>query len=246
MIFILTLNIEKNIYESDYIKINANIRLYDLLDYFNSYENLFGIDNLTNNIDFLDLDKNITLMECILNESIRLLILPLLLSLDAFIELESFDYERTVLAKQFIKSKNKIDLKENETIKDIIIAKIYKNSILSFDSIFYNNKLFVNSVYLKLDENNIGDILIGSYDIKQAIKRNLNIELSIINKKIDIKLVDVACRLNHILMPKCEYKNDFDIIISNYILKKNLHKCIGYVKRQKNNKDVEILIEQQL
>lgn len=102
MIFILTLNIEKNICESDYIKINANIRLYDLLDYFNGYENLFGIDNFINNINFLYLDKNITLMECILNESIRLLILPLLL-LDAFIELESFDYERTILAKQLIK-----------------------------------------------------------------------------------------------------------------------------------------------
>lgn len=231
MIFILKLNIEKNTYESDYIRIDANIRLYDLLEDLNSCKNLFGIENIINNTVFFNLDANITLTECILSENIRILILPLLLSLDAFIELESSNYERTVLIRHFIKSENKIDLKVNETIKEVIIKKIYTNSILSFDSIFYNNKLFVNSLLLKLDKNNIADIFIISYDRKQTIKRNLNIELALINKKIDTNIINVACRLNSILMPKYKYTYDFDVMIANYILKKNLKKCIEYSER---------------
>ncbi|MGL5755575.1 MAG: hypothetical protein ACRCYC_09645, partial [Paraclostridium sp.] len=98
----MKLNIEKNTYESDYIRIDANTRLYDLLEDLNSCQNLFGIENIINNIVFLNLDANITLTECILSENIRILILPLLLSLDAFIELESSNYERTVLIRHFI------------------------------------------------------------------------------------------------------------------------------------------------
>ncbi|MGL5754860.1 MAG: hypothetical protein ACRCYC_06000, partial [Paraclostridium sp.] len=70
-----------------------------------------------------------------------------------------------------------------------------------------------------------------SYDIKQTIKRNLNIELALINKKIDTNIINVACRVNSILMPKYKYIYDFDVMIANYILKKNLKKCIEYSER---------------
>jgi CO/xanthine dehydrogenase FAD-binding subunit len=88
-------------------------------------------------------------------------LLPVLLVLDAEVQVRSIHGERTVRVKDFVKGKRVTDLKTNELLVETSFRELEPRSTCSFEKVGMRNSLiiaFVNcAVYLKLGENKLCD-----------------------------------------------------------------------------------------
>lgn len=207
----------KFIYEENgYIKINSSTKYNQIINSKLIGKNLAGLGEAINNID--NLNKSIGEDICDINKYSA--IIYALMSLNAFIEIDSEEYERTILIKNFIKKNHAIDLKENEKIVSIIFKKPKKNQYISVKSILIDsNYKFYVSTFLEVNKDKIDKVYITTNLTDKMPKREITVELMLIDKIINDRLIKSACRTIKILSKN--YLNIMDEEVT-----KLLYKCI--------------------
>lgn len=133
--------IEKN---NDIFKIGAGVRIEQFYEFccieipqIAEYLKVFGAKQIRNRA---------TIAGSIATSSPIGDIMPILLALEAKIEINSSENQRIISANDFIGGYRKNDLKENELIKNIILPKPLKNQIISAYKISKRTQLDISSV----------------------------------------------------------------------------------------------------
>ena len=219
------------IYENNgYIYIDSKTTIKDIIESEIISKNLSELKQILSKYNNL----NITIEELINNLNIP--VICLLTSLNTFIELNHEHYERSVLLKDFIKNNN-IDLKYKEKIKFFNFKKLKDNQAISIETLYkIINKAVVtmtSSTFLQIDENkNIEEIYITTNLVDYIPTRELNIELMMIDKKLNKKLINKACNTLNILSRNYRKRNNmnlYDKVDISSILSKSIESCYKYL-----------------
>ena len=219
------------IYENNgYIYIDSKTTIKDIIESEIISENLSELKQTVSKYNNLN-----TTMEELIN-NLNIPVICLLTSLNTFIELNHEHYERSVLLKDFIKNNN-IDLKYKEKIKFFNFKKLKDNQAISIETLYkIINKAVVtmsSSTFLQIDENkNIEEIYITTNLVDYIPTRELNIELMMIDKKLNKKLINKACNTLNILSINYRKRNNMNLYdkldVSN-ILSKSIESCYKYL-----------------
>ena len=219
------------IYENNgYIYIDSKITIKDIIESEIISENLSELKQTVSKYNNLN-----TTMEEIIN-NLNIPVICLLTSLNTFIELNHEHYERSVLLKDFIKNNN-IDLKDKEKIKFFNFKKLKDNQTISIETVYkIINKDIVtmsSSTFLQIDENkNIEEIYITTNLVDDIPTRELNIELMMIDKKLNKKLINKACNTLNILSRNYRNRNNmslYDKLDISSTLSKSIESCYKYL-----------------
>ena len=217
--------------ENGYVYIYSKSTYNQILESKFIDKNLFGFKDAIYEVDNLEQ----TIEEAIY--SVNIPIICVLISLNAFIEIDNTDYERVVMIKNFINKNKRIDLKENETIKYIFFKRLDYNQSISLKSLPEITDRKINNIYvstfLDLDEKNIEQIYITTNLTSEVPNREVTVELIMINRTINDKLIIRACRTLKILSKKylsAQYKQDYNVIDVSLLLKKGIESCVNYLE----------------
>lgn len=219
------------IYENNgYIYIDSKTTIKDIIESEIISKNLSELKQTVSKYNNLN-----TTMEELIN-NLNIPVICLLTSLNTFIELNHEHYERSVLLKDFIKNNN-IDLKDKEKIKFFNFKKLKDNQTISIETVYkIINKDIVtmsSSTFLQIDENkNIEEIYITTNLVDDIPTRELNIELMMIDKKLNKKLINKACNTLNILSRNYRNRNNmnlYDKLDISSILSKSIESCYKYL-----------------
>ena len=219
------------IYENNgYIYMDSKTTIKDIIKSEIISENLSELKQTVSKYNNLN-----TTMEELIN-NLNIPVICLLTSLNTFIELNHEHYERSVLLKDFIKNNN-IDLKYKEKIKFFNFKKLKDNQAISIETLYkIINKdvaTMSSSTFLELDENkNIEQVYITTNLVNDIPSRELNIELMMIDKNLNKKLINKACNTLNILSRNYRKRNNMNLYdkldVSN-ILSKSIESCYKYL-----------------
>ena len=219
------------IYENNgYIYMDSKTTIKDIIKSEIISENLSELKQTVSKYNNLN-----TTMEELIN-NLNIPVICLLISLNTFIELNHEHYERSVLLKDFIKNNN-IDLKDKEKIKFFNFKKLKDNQAISIETLYkIINKDVVtmtSSTFLQIDENkNIEEIYITTNLVDDIPTRELNIELMMIDKKLNKKLINKACNTLNILSRNYRNRNNmnlYDKLDISSTLSKSIESCYKYL-----------------
>ena len=219
------------IYENNgYIYMDSKTTIKDIIESEIISKNLSELKQTVSKYNNLN-----TTMEELIN-NLNIPVICLLISLNTFIELNHEHYERSVLLKDFIKNNN-IDLKDKEKIKFFNFKKLKDNQTISIETVYkIINKDIVtmsSSTFLQIDENkNIEEIYITTNLVDDIPTRELNIELMMIDKKLNKKLINKACNTLNILSRNYRKRNNmnlYDKVDISSILSKSIESCYKYL-----------------
>lgn len=225
------MNRSELIYEKDgYIYINSKASAMDIINSTYIKENIFALIEVMQELN--DLDKSIDEIIYNIDEPI----ICVLLSLNAFVEIDHKDYERNIMAKNIIKN-GKIDLKSGEKLNYIFFKKLKSNQAISIESIYKSvenkiTKLSVSTFLELTEEKKISQVYITSNLASYKPNRELTIELMMIDSDLNEKLIRKVCNAFNIISK--HYRNEkninyYDELDVSYLLRESIESCYKHL-----------------
>lgn len=221
--------------DDEYIKIGAATTISDIENSSLIPENLMGLKKAASSIGSPQIRNRGTIGGNICNASVAADLIPSLLALDSFVCLESKDYERHVMLKNFIDDNNKVQIKENEIVKYIKFKNLNKNSYLSFNKLGHRKSLSIarvsSSVLMEVRDKKIEHINIanGAVGNKVIIENDL-VHMSI-GKNLNVELIEKVCnkaKISTVIRLWSRPNAREKAYAVGGILKKSMNDCVDY------------------
>ncbi len=162
-------------------------------------------------------------------------LLPVLLVLDAKVQVRNIHGERTLPLEDFVKGKRKTDLKPNEILTETSFKELDQRSACGFEKVGMRNSLiiaFVNcAVYLKLAENHVcDDVRIAFNRVNEKIpQRARQTEKIMKGKKINEQsLSDAVATLRSELKLSSDFRvsEQYRLDVACAIFKRTVGRCV--------------------
>lgn len=183
--------------DDEYIKIGAGTTISDIEKSLLIPENLAGLKKAASSIGSPQIRNRGTIGGNICNASVAADLMPPLLALDSFVCLESKDYERHVMLRNFIDDNNKAQIKDNEIVKYIKFKKPNKHCYLTFNKLGHRKSLSIarvsSSVLMIVKDEIIEQIKIVNGAVGNKVIIENDLEDILIGKSLNIELIEKAC-----------------------------------------------------
>lgn len=169
-------------------------------------------------------------------------LLPVLLVLDAEVQVRSTHGERTIRVEDFVKGKRMTDLKPNEILVETSFRELEPRSTCSFEKVGMRNSLiiaFVNcAVYLKLAENKFCDeVRIAFNRVNGKIpQRSRKTEKIMTGKKLNEQtLSDAVAILGNELKLTSDFRasEEYRLEVACAIFKRTVGRCADRLSGEK-------------